>query len=108
LPGASAGRVDVAQGRAARALRSSPHLVAVPLDLDREHREKLDADALRNIARKRFNPSGEAWLRVPHAALDSNTGLAHDLGRIGGWVVIDCETGAARRRRRLSAPCPAR
>jgi len=44
--------------------------------------------SLRTIAPKRFNPSGEAWLPVPHAqrgewhftALYSNTARAHPLG----------------------------
>src|SRR5512136_1600136 len=45
---------------------------------------------------KRFNPSGEAWLRVLHVArgdwrltaLFSNTRLAHELGKTKDWVVI--------------------
>jgi len=52
--------------------------------------------SLRTIAPKRFNPSGEAWLPVPHAqrgewhftALYSNTARAHELGRTRDWVVI--------------------
>ncbi|MGD0639374.1 MAG: helix-hairpin-helix domain-containing protein [Roseiarcus sp.] len=76
--------------------------VAVLLDVDREYREKAAADVLRKIAPKRFNPSAEAWLPVLHAtrdawrvtALYSNTGLAHELGRVKDWVVIYYETDA--------------
>jgi len=70
--------------------------VALLLDVDREYREKAASGRLRRIAPKRFNPSGEAWLPVLHAARDpwhftalySNTALAHRLGRTGDWVVI--------------------
>lgn len=66
------------------------------LDIDRVYREKAAAGALRRIAPKRFNPSGEAWLPVLHerrdgwdfTALFSNTSLAHQLRRTGDWVVI--------------------
>jgi ribosomal protein S13 len=76
--------------------------VATLLDVDREYREKAEAGALRRIAPKRFNPSGEAWLPILHAtrdawrftALYSNTGLAHELGRVKDWVVIYYETDA--------------
>ncbi|MCX8102644.1 MAG: hypothetical protein N3D77_15560, partial [Geminicoccaceae bacterium] len=48
------------------------------------------------IAPRRFNPNREAWLPVLHTrrgpwyftALFSNTARAHELGRIGDWVVI--------------------
>jgi putative hydrolase len=67
---------------------------ALLLDVDREYREKADAGELRMIAPKRFNPSGEAWLSVYHAARDdwrltalfSNTRKAHDLGKTKNWV----------------------
>lgn len=70
--------------------------VALLLDVDREYREKAAAGVLRQIAPKRFNPNGEAWLPILHTrrdnwdftALYSNTRLAHDLGRIKDWVVI--------------------
>jgi hypothetical protein len=70
--------------------------VALLLDVDREYRQKADAGELRVIAPKRFNPSGEAWLPVFHAArgdwrltaLFSNTRKAHELGKTRDWVVI--------------------
>jgi hypothetical protein len=76
--------------------------VALLIDVDREYRQKAEAGALRKIAPKRFNPNGEAWLPVMHAtrgawrftALYSNTGLAHELGRVKDWVVIYYETDA--------------
>lgn len=76
--------------------------VAALLDVDREYREKSEAGVLRTIAPKRFNPTAEAWLPILHAtrgawrftALYSNTGLAHELGRVKDWVVIYYETDA--------------
>ena len=70
--------------------------VALLLDVDREYREKATAGELRTIAPKRFNPGGEAWLPVFHAARDdwrltalfSNTRKAHELGKTKDWVVI--------------------
>lgn len=70
--------------------------VALLLDIDREYREKATAGELRTIAPKRFNPGGEAWLPVFHAARDdwrltalfSNTRKAHELGKTRDWVVI--------------------
>ncbi len=76
--------------------------VAILIDVDREYREKAEAGGLRKIAPKRFNPAAEAWLPILHAtgdgwrftALYSNTGLAHELGRVRDWVVIYHETDA--------------
>ena len=70
--------------------------VALLLDIDREYREKAEADALPRIAPKRNNPDGAAWLPILHTlrdgwhftALYSNTDRAHELGRIRDWVVI--------------------
>ncbi len=70
--------------------------IALLLDVDREYREKATAGELRTIAPKRFNPGGEAWLPVFHAARDdwrltalfSNTRKAHELGKTRDWVVI--------------------
>lgn len=66
------------------------------LDIDREYREKADADALPKIAPRRFNPTGAAWLPILHTqrgdrhytALYSNTARAHMLGTTHDWVVI--------------------
>ncbi|RPI15319.1 MAG: DNA-binding protein [Lysobacterales bacterium] len=66
------------------------------LAVDREYREKASAGKLPAIAPRRFNPSGEAWLPVLHAARDgwqftalySNTAQAHQLGRTRDWVVL--------------------
>ncbi|MEQ8966078.1 MAG: helix-hairpin-helix domain-containing protein [Azospirillaceae bacterium] len=70
--------------------------VAVLLDVDREYRDRAGQGDLPRIAPRRFNPSGEAWLAILHTqrgdwhftALYSNTARAHDLDRIGDWVVI--------------------
>ena len=70
--------------------------VTLLLDIDREYREKAEADELPRIAPKRNNPDGVAWLPILHAvrdgwhftALYSNTDRAHELGRIRDWIVI--------------------
>ncbi len=66
------------------------------LSIDEAYRRKAEADKLRKIAPKRFNPEGEAWLPILNTekngwkmtALYSNTALAHDLDKINDWVVI--------------------
>ena len=76
--------------------------VSVLLDVDREYRERAEAGRLRRISPKRFNPEGRAWLPVLHAgrgpweltALFSNTRRAHELDRVGDWVVIYYQTDA--------------
>ena len=84
--------------RVARAPRSSESApgIGMLLEVDREYRDKAAAGKLKTIAPKRFNPRGEAWLPVMHAArgewhftaLFSNTARAHELGRTRDWVVI--------------------
>jgi putative hydrolase len=82
-----------------RTRRSPPSLeqepsVEILLDVEAEYRAK--ADSLPKIAPKRFNPKGEAWLPILHTergpwrftVLFSNTARAHELGRIGDWVVV--------------------
>lgn len=88
-------------GMLARTRPSKPATVTEPpvellLDVDNEYREKAAAGALRTIAPKRFNPTGEAWLPVLHTrrgpweftAMFSNTARAHQLGKTRDWVVI--------------------
>jgi hypothetical protein len=66
------------------------------LDVDREYRQKAQARRLPEIAPRRFNPTGQAWLPVLHTqrgethytALYSNTAHAHELGMTKDWVVI--------------------
>jgi hypothetical protein len=66
------------------------------LDVDREYRSKTQANQLKKIAPKRFNPKGEAWLPILHTnrdgwhftALFSNTARAHQLDKVDDWVVI--------------------
>jgi hypothetical protein len=66
------------------------------LDVDREYRNKAEANELPRIAPKRNNPDGVAWLPILHSlqdswhftALYSNTERAHELGRTRDWVVI--------------------
>lgn len=70
--------------------------VALLLDVDREYREKAEANKLPKIAPRRFNPEGKAWLPVLHTsredwhftALYSNTARAHQLDKTRDWVVV--------------------
>ena len=70
--------------------------VATLLAVDRDYRHEAEAGRLPTIAPRRFNPSGEAWLPVLHAARDgwhftalfSNTAQAHQLNRTHDWVVL--------------------
>ncbi|NNU81662.1 DNA-binding protein [Halovulum dunhuangense] len=70
--------------------------VGLLLEIDAHYRAEAAAGRLPQIAPRRFNPDGRAWLPILHAdrdgwsftALHSNTGLAHRLGRTGDWVVI--------------------
>ena len=66
------------------------------LDVDQEYRRSAAAGTLPQIAPKRFNPEGLAWLPILHTdrenwhftALFSNTARAHQLGRTDDWVVV--------------------
>lgn len=70
--------------------------VSLLLEVDEAYCREAGAGRLRTIAPKRFNPAGQAWLPVMHVrhgpwhltAMFSNTRRAHELGRIGDWVVI--------------------
>jgi putative hydrolase len=76
------------------------------LDVDREYREKAAAGELQQIAPRRFNPSGEAWLPVLHTrrgnrrytALFSNTARAHETGNARNWVVLYGDNGSGEHR----------
>lgn len=73
-----------------------PPDVATLLAVDEEYRVGADLGALKRIAPKRFNPTGEAWLPILHThrggfrftALFSNTPLAHELHTTHDWVVL--------------------
>jgi hypothetical protein len=77
------------------------------LSADEEYRRRAAAHELPQIAPRRFNPTGEAWLPILHTergewhitALFSNTARAHDLGRTHDWVVVyaDGEDGHEQR-----------
>lgn len=70
--------------------------VSLLLDADSLYRQKAERGELRQIAPRRFNPTGAAWLPILHArrgdwhltVLYSNTARAHELGRTRDWVVI--------------------
>lgn len=88
----------LSQRGAGRSTRPSPSPPSVDLllDVDREYRTKAEAQKLRRIAPRRFNPEGKAWLPILHAergpwhftALYSNSARAHKLGKTGDWVII--------------------
>jgi hypothetical protein len=75
--------------------------VAELLSVDREYRQRARAGALRRIAPRHHNPTGDAWLPILHTArgetrytaLYSNTELAHRLGRTDDWVVLYWDRG---------------
>jgi hypothetical protein len=79
--------------------------VAELLDVDREYRSRAAAGALRLIAPRRFNPTGEAWLPILHTsrgrrrytALYSNTARAHAAGKTRDWVVLYSDDGMSTR-----------
>lgn len=70
--------------------------VTVLLEVDRRYRQGAGDGSLPQIAPKRFNPDGAAWLPILHTdlagwhftALYSNTPRAHQLGKVKDWVVI--------------------
>ena len=78
---------------------SVPLSIEEILALDQEYRQKAEADELRKIAPKRFNPTGEAWLPIMHkrvrnyriTLLFSNTKRAHEKGKTRDWVVLYCK-----------------
>lgn len=111
-----AGIIDSLQSRLARVRRAAPQAsppardqgeppVEEILDVDREYRERAAAGGLRQIAPRRFNPSGEAWLPVLHThrgerhytVLYSNTARAHRLGKTRDWVVLYYDGGDGER-----------
>jgi hypothetical protein len=80
--------------------------VAELLDVDREYREKAAAGELQQIAPRRFNPSGQAWLPILHTrrgarrytVLFSNTARAHRTGNTRDWVVLYGDNGSGEHR----------
>jgi hypothetical protein len=95
IRGTLAGMLARLRPRAPAATDDEPP-AALLLEIDRDYRTRAARGALRMIAPKRFNPTGEAWLPVMHeargpwafTALFSNTPTAHRLGREKDWVVI--------------------
>ena len=86
-------------GRARRRLESNGiagPVVKTVLMADASYRAGAVAGTLPQIAPRRFNPEGEAWLPVLHTVLDgwhltlmySNTARAHELQRTRDWVVV--------------------
>lgn len=73
------------------------------LEVDRQYRDQASRGLLRQIAPRRFNPTGAAWLPVlkvrkggrRYRALYSNTESAHRLGKDHDWVVIYYEKDGA-------------
>jgi hypothetical protein len=86
----------LARVRSVRTTPADEPAVDVLLDVDREYRAKVEANELRKIAPKRFNPKAEAWLPILHTsrgkwhftALFSNTARAHELGKVRDWIVV--------------------
>ena len=71
------------------------------MQVDQEYREKSQKGLLPQIAPRRFNPKGIAWLPIYHCshgiwhytALFSNTPMAHQMNKTNDWVVIYYDNG---------------
>jgi hypothetical protein len=95
---------DVLAARLSRREGTGPGATAVArrpsvgllLEEDARYRKAAAAGQLPQIAPRRFNPTGEAWLPILHedrqgwhfTVMYSNTARAHQLGRTHDWVVI--------------------
>jgi hypothetical protein len=108
LEGFGSGRVDgvrkslagmlnpSARGRKQDKRRGKNPPVEIILAIDSEYRERAEKGELHQIAPRRFNPAGEAWLpilktkrdRWSFTALFSNTARAHKLEATQDWVVL--------------------
>lgn len=82
---------------------AEPPPVGDVLAVDAEYRDRASRGALAQIAPRRFNPTGGAWLPVyrgrkggrRYRAMYSNTAAAHRAGRSHDWVVIYYEKDGA-------------
>ena len=82
---------------------AEPPPVADVLAVDAAYRDRAGRGLLRQVAPRRFNPTGEAWLPVlqmrkggrRYRALFSNTATAHRAGRAHDWVVVYYEKDGA-------------
>ncbi|MFQ5569042.1 MAG: helix-hairpin-helix domain-containing protein [Rhodothermales bacterium] len=85
-------------GRSASIPSDAPS-VALLLSIDREYRHRSTYRELPQIAPRRFNPLGRAWLPILNTqrkpwsltAMFSNTARAHELEKTDDWVVIYSE-----------------
>lgn len=79
-----------------QARHTSGPSIKLVLDIDALYRKKAEANQLKLIAPRRFNPLGLAWLPVMHAhhkpwhftALFSNTARAHQFNKSRDWVIV--------------------
>lgn len=101
---ALSGRLEpIRRGRSRREDPASEPPVSLLLEADALYRKKDSAGELRQIAPRRFNPEGVAWLPVLHlrrgdwhlTLLYSNTGRAHELNKTRDWVIIFFHHGDA-------------
>lgn len=88
--------LDMAAGTWSPPATAAEPPLALLLEVDAEYRRRAAANELPRIRPRHHNPAGAAWLPVLHmrrgawqiSATFSNTGRAHDLQRIGDWVVL--------------------
>lgn len=74
------------------------------LTVDELYRERAAAGQLKQVAPRRFNPSGEAWLPIMairfggrrYRVMFSNTAAAHQAGKSHDWVVVYFEKDGAK------------
>ena len=94
---ALSGRLEpIRRERSGRADPAKEPPVYLLLEADALYRKKDAAGELRQIAPRRFNPEGSAWLPVLHlrrgdwhlTLLYSNTARAHELNKTRDWVIV--------------------
>lgn len=101
---ALSGRLEpIRRDRSRKADPAKEPPVSLLLEADALYRKKDAAGELRQIAPRRFNPEGTAWLPVLHlrrgdwhlTLLYSNTARAHELNKTKDWVVVFFHLGDA-------------
>ena len=104
IQAALSGRLDpIRRDRSRKADPDNEPPVSLLLEADALYRQKEAAGELRQIAPRRFNPAGAAWLPVLHlrrgdwhlTLMYSNTARAHALHKTKDWVVVFFHHGDA-------------
>ncbi|MGJ8561646.1 MAG: DNA-binding protein [Litorimonas sp.] len=101
---ALSGRLEpIRRGRSTMGDPTKEPPVSLLLEADALYRKKDAAGELQQIAPRRFNPEGVAWLPILHlrrgdwhlTLLYSNTARAHELKKTKDWVIVFFHQGDA-------------